>query len=331
MARVWIAAAWVGTVGTVCWIAVSYVLPEDLARAGPIYSRVVVVAFFGRVFTFHSGLALAASSAAAIAGRRWRLLGISALAAAACLTPTIRACVPRRPAAVVGSPLRLMAINLEYSNAHYDLILSRIREIAPDVITVEEFTELQRDHLVPALSDRYPHQCLRPAPGGRGLALFSRLPFAEPPRADTFEDRSQIRAVVPVAGRPVAVYAVHPYAPLSRWAIVQNRLQTADYLRQFAAERLPVIAAGDWNFTSETANAAAIRYAGLTDAFDGSGLARGSTWPVRPRWKSWLPGVRIDHVYLTPRLACSRYVTGTFDGSDHLPIVADVGFVATGG
>ena len=58
---------------------------------------------------------------------------------------------------------------------------------------------------------------------------------------------------------------------------------------------------------------------------DIAGVGRGSTWPVLPRWRAWLPGVRIDHVFLTPQLTCTRDAVGGFDGSDHLPIYADVG------
>jgi endonuclease/exonuclease/phosphatase family metal-dependent hydrolase len=50
---------------------------------------------------------------------------------------------------------------------------------------------------------------------------------------------------------------------------------------------------------------------------------------VLPRWRAWLPGVRIDHVFLTPQLTCTRDAVGGFDGSDHLPIFADVGLART--
>jgi endonuclease/exonuclease/phosphatase (EEP) superfamily protein YafD len=58
---------------------------------------------------------------------------------------------------------------------------------------------------------------------------------------------------------------------------------------------------------------------------DLAGHRRGATFPATGRW-SRLPGIRIDHVMLSRELTCSRsYVAGN-SGSDHRPIVADVGW-----
>ena len=91
------------------------------------------------------------------------------------------------------------------------------------------------------------------------------------------------------------------------------------------AETLPVIAAGDFNFTQETPNEAALKNVGLQDGFEQSGQGRGSTWPVDPPWMQWLPGVRIDHIFVSRQLTCTHFFVGGYDGLDHLPIVADVG------
>ena len=158
--------------------------------------------------------------------------------------------------------------------------------------------------------------------------LYSRLPFDGPPTVDAHGHRRQIRAVIRVGGKPVALYVLHPLSPRTQRRILWNRLSTADLAEQVRREPLPVILAGDFNFTAETSNAAALTGLGFSDAFDLAGRGRGSTWPVRPRWTAWLPGVRIDHVYLSPALTCARYATGGYVGSDHLPIVADVALVA---
>jgi endonuclease/exonuclease/phosphatase (EEP) superfamily protein YafD len=39
----------------------------------------------------------------------------------------------------------------------------------------------------------------------------------------------------------------------------------------------------------------------------------------------WLPGVRIDHIFVSNQLTFTQFFVGEHDGSDHLPIVADVG------
>ena len=65
----------------------------------------------------------------------------------------------------------------------------------------------------------------------------------------------------------------------------------------------------------------------MADGFELAGHGRGSTWPVEPQWMQWLPGVRIDHVFVSPQLTCTQFIVGEYDGSDHLPVIADIGFV----
>jgi endonuclease/exonuclease/phosphatase (EEP) superfamily protein YafD len=43
---------------------------------------------------------------------------------------------------------------------------------------------------------------------------------------------------------------------------------------------------------------------------------------------AWLPGIRIDHVYLSPELTATAARVGSFVGSDHRPVIAEVGLRA---
>ena len=319
--------AWIGTATAVALAAFSYLLPQDLSATGRAYAWLATVAFYGRVLTFQTGLALAAAAAwAAVARRRW-LLTVAAVATVACLGPTLYAARPHAAPPATGTPLRVMSVNLMYDNHDHAAVIAAVRAADADVVAFEEYTVTWDAALQPALSAAYPYRCAEPRHFAAGLALFSKRPFVEPPRSAIFDDhaRVQIRAVVAVDGQPLALYAVHPLAPHLAHSVIVNRHQTLDLIAQVRAERGPTVLFGDWNFTAETPNAVALNAAGLTDAYDQANPGgRGSTWPVYPRWKSWLPGVRIDHVYLSPGLACARYATGAFDGSDHLPIVADV-------
>jgi hypothetical protein len=48
-----------------------------------------------------------------------------------------------------------------------------------------------------------------------------------------------------------------------------------------------------------------------------------ATWPVNSFFR-YLPGVRVDHVYASKHLAFTRLTTGTGEGSDHRPLVAEI-------
>ena len=325
LANVVTALAWLGTAVAAGWVAFAYLLPQNLANYHRVYATAATLAFYGRVFTFHAGLGLLLAAVWATLARRWRLLAVSAVAALAILIPTGYACRPRTPPASIGSSLRLMQVNLEYDNPNPAAVPPAVRSVDPDVIVFEEYTDAFDAALTAALGPAYPYRFAQPRLMASGLAIYAKQPFAEPPVARMDYYHTDLRVVLTLGGRPVVLYGVHPRAPHLVNSISVNRRQTLDYIAQFHAEHDAVILAGDFNFTAETPNAVALTRAGLTDAYDQANPGgRGSTWPVQPRWRSHLPGVRIDHVYLPPGLTATRYATGPFDGSDHLPIVVDV-------
>ena len=217
-----------------------------------------------------------------------------------------------------------MSMNVKYTNRDAADIVAQVRRFDPDVLALEEFSPIPRRALDDALTADYPFRYLRPY-GGIGLGIYSKLPFeGGPPQVSFAGVRRQLRAVVRVGDRQVAVYVLHPLSPRSVRRVLLNRLATADLANQITREPLPVVLAGDFNFTAETPNAAALTGLGLTDAFDLAGFGRGSTWPAKPRLATYVPGVRIDHFYLSPSLTCVGYITGGYTGSDHYPVVADV-------
>ena len=318
---------WGVTVAVAAALAFSYGLPQRLTDGDSDSLALATVAFFGRVFTFHAGLLLATVAVAAAVLRRPWLTVAAGVSAAVALAPTAVSLLPRHPPPPAGPAVRVMAMNTKYTNHDGPDVVAQVSRFRPDVLTVEEFAAPVRAALDAALAGDYPYRCLRPA-GGVGLAVYSRLPFDGPPQVTNRGVRRQIRAVVRIDGRPVALYVVHPLSPRTPARVLQNRLWTADLADQLRREPLPAVVAGDLNFTAETPNAAALTAAGLTDAFALAGHGRGPTWPVKPRWAAWLPGVRIDHVYLSAGLTCTRYQTAGYTGSDHLPIVADVALTA---
>jgi endonuclease/exonuclease/phosphatase (EEP) superfamily protein YafD len=322
----WLAGlAWAGTIVAIAILVFSWALPQRLYMIWAPYRYAAVASFFGRVFTFHAGVALAVAMIVGLALRRWRLAAVAGIAAVGALTPTFWSLRPKEMPVAPGPTVRVMAMNLYAPSTDDDDLRAQIRAANPDVIVLEEFSPHHEQVITGAFGDRYPFRSLAPCEDPSGMGAYSRLPFVEPPRVEMTNFRRQIRTVVAVDGQPVALYALHPKSPQSPWAIIVNRLQTRDLLKQVQGETIPTILAGDFNFTETTANAAAFRAAGLRSTHDLAGSGRGSTWPVLPRWRAWLPGVRIDHVFLTPQLTCTRDAVGGFDGSDHLPIYADIG------
>jgi hypothetical protein len=140
----------------------------------------------------------------------------------------------------------------------------------------------------------------------------------------------QARAVIRIDGRPVAIYCLRLLPPLrSDWATA-NRVQFADLKEYLEKEKLPAIVAGDFNFTRRTRQGRDLRELGYLDAHQWVGKGRGGTWPANHK-ATWLPLMQLDHVYLSPGLVCTECRTGQAAGSDHLPVIARVGFATSDG
>jgi len=79
--------------------------------------------------------------------------------------------------------------------------------------------------------------------------------------------------------------------------------------------------------TADSEFAARIHALGLRDAHDLAGFGRGATWPVR-RWWRYVPGLRLDHIYVSDAFAVTESRTGVGRGSDHRPVSATLGWAS---
>jgi len=326
--RRWTAAvlasvAWSLTLGLAALLVFAYAFPQDLLRRNQPYATLVVVSFFGRVLTFHIGLALSAAAIAAILLRRKKLLLVAGSMSLVCLLPTLQSLLPNHVPPTAGPRLRVMSMNLKFTQAHADLVDRQILQYKPDVLALEDYTPISQNAIETSTGNTYPYRQFY-FNYKQGLAIYSRLPFVEKPTSTFTITRRQMRAVILFNGRPLVIYVEHPFSPRSMRRILNNRMATLDLAGQVSREKFPVIAAGDFNFNETTPNEAALKLVGLADGFETAGHGRGSTWPVEPRWKQWLPGVRIDHIFFSRQLTCSWFAVGQYDGSDHLPIIADI-------
>lgn len=315
--------AWFAAAGIIGLLLVSYSLPQDLSRRSEPYATLVCISFFGRVLTFQFGLMLCALAVLAVILRRKRLLLVSAVMAGICLVPTAKTLLPHDLPPAAEPALRVMSMNLKYTFTHGELIWGQIQKYKPDVLALEDYTPYDQSVIEESVGQDYPSRQFY-LNFMQGLAIYSRFPFASEPRISFTATHRQIRVAVLFHGQPIVIYVEHPFSPRSKQRILNNRMSTLDLAGQVRAEKLPVIAVGDFNFTETTPNESVLKVVGLEDAFELAGHGRGSTWPMDPAWEQWLPGVRIDHIFCSRQLTCTEFMIGQPDGSDHLPIIADI-------
>jgi endonuclease/exonuclease/phosphatase (EEP) superfamily protein YafD len=136
----------------------------------------------------------------------------------------------------------------------------------------------------------------------------------------------QITVEVDLGGRPVRLTNIHLMSPVGLDRATEHREQAARLaalVRADIAAGHDVVLAGDFNATPGTAHSRAMTGAGLRESHRLSGWGRGTTW-CRTTRLAYLPGIRLDHIFLSPGLACVGARAGGDTGSDHRPIVARI-------
>jgi len=219
-----------------------------------------------------------------------------------------------------------MSVNLLMANRNHTPIISEIQAAEPDILLLQEYTCHWHEALQKAIGADYPYTIYVCQEDSFGTAVYSRSPFVGQPHHSLplgSTDVPQIRTVIDIAGQKIAVYNVHLLPPRRLDYIIEQRIQWADLLALLAKETLPTIVGGDFNFTQRCPQAAAISRIGFTDAHTAAGRGRGATWPVNGPLR-YVPGLRLDHIYLGRGFIPVTCRTGEGKGSDHRPVIVEV-------
>ncbi len=187
---------------------------------------------------------------------------------------------------------------------------------APDVVVLQEFTELAQQALIrnPAVAARYPHRLAVPQPDPFGLAVLSRHPLSDLQtlQPQDLRDTLRLRATVAWNGKAVHLSALHPMPPLNEHfaqARDQVLVQEARHLTQAGGLALM---AGDLNTTP---------WARGLFAVDGSMRRANGTAPSWPNAFGWLSVLPLDHVLASSGWQVVGAGIGPDLGSDHRPVV----------
>ncbi|TDJ44082.1 MAG: hypothetical protein E2O52_09140 [Gammaproteobacteria bacterium] len=234
--------------------------------------------------------------------------------------PYLTPLVTGASAAATGSgEVSIIALNVNYRNDGHAAVRAYLAARSPDVIVIEELTD-EWQAALRHLDAEYPYRVGRPRPDPFGLGVWSRLPFIESELIDLGVPGSvNARVVLDTGGRPLQIYAVHLFPPLSARGAGQRNLQLETLAARLSATGLPSLVIGDLNMTPfspyfESFAAAA----GLVDARRPAGFH--FTWPTSAL-PLWIP---IDHVLATRSLDVRSVQRGPDTGSDHYPLEVSV-------
>ncbi|PJF28106.1 MAG: hypothetical protein CUN53_01550 [Phototrophicales bacterium] len=239
-------------------------------------------------------------------------------------------------------PLSIVTFNVWANNPTLDRAEAWLRDSGADVILLQEVPAAwQRG--IDGLKDIYPHQAAQPRlPLGTAKLVLSRHPILSLTQFQLTADDIflQQRAVIEVHGTAIALYNVHlyplkgdyprlivrPYNLLINTLLAYDetirRAQVDDLLRRTAAEPLPYIVAGDFNFSDQNRLYDRLA-ASMRDAFMDAGMGFGWTWRAdmgEPTHRLIPTLARIDYVWCGAGLRAVTAEVGTGIGSDHYPV-----------
>ena len=145
------------------------------------------------------------------------------------------------------------------------------------------------------------------------LCLLSRLAIAQSCIIDqeSFAGRPQLRVEL-TSG--VTVFGIHLMAPITPRKYKERNAQLLQLATLLRSESQPVIAGGDFNtLPKEQLFQPLLQVA--TQA-----MARPEARPKS--WPSFLPLASLDHVIHNHHVCLEQLTQGSFNGSDHLPLLA---------
>ncbi|RYD62723.1 MAG: hypothetical protein EOP83_13880 [Verrucomicrobiaceae bacterium] len=248
---------------------------------------------------------------------------LAALASVFLILPLARLapCFVGGTSSTVEMTLRVAAFNVLTANTRYDDAVKWIHETDPDVIFLPEVDEAWADALYP-LRASHPHVIEHIVEGNFGFALYSKLPIVSQAIIPCGQlELPLLKARLKGPTGEFILLGAHPVPPTTEfWASERDAFlqRLAD---EASKETLPVIAVGDFNATRWSHGMKPLWKAGLRDSAVGRGA--GSTW-MRG---SFLLAVPIDHVmFRGPGTVCTKRWIGPDLGSDHRPVVAEIGW-----
>lgn len=235
------------------------------------------------------------------------------------------------PAVEAAPVARIYTANLGQRAEAVRAVTGQLIDYSPDVVWLSEFPDGLPDEVAAefaAVEDAYPFGLSWPAATGRSLRFLSRFPLSarEEFNADQAPGRPALRLLLDVRGAPLVVLALHAHPPTSPWAYAARNEALAWVEENLRGVDSDVVLLGDLN-----TSAFSPRFAQLVRdvGFECRSPMRCSvgTWPAQV-----LPLLTpIDHVLAGGSLVVTKRIRGDATGSDHFPVIAEVGRPVSGG
>ncbi len=216
--------------------------------------------------------------------------------------------------------VKVLLSNVYTANSGYSTLLNLIQRESPDLIVLQEINKTWTKELSP-LKNEYEYSKVIPREDNFGIALFSRYPFIDVAQVTLGGTGvPSIIAEIKIKNKVLNFLATHPLPPVSKRYAYDRNLQLNEVAILVENWNYPVIVAGDLNITMWSPYYKdLIRKTGLKNTRRGYG--------VLPTWRllSTLIQLPIDHILVSPSVYVNEIRVLDDIGSDHRPIVVELG------
>lgn len=229
-----------------------------------------------------------------------------------------------------GARLRLLTYNVKNGYYGHEKMTRAIEEANADVILLQQAHGTYKNGLVSYLSKYHIFMADQ-------YIFASKFPILEADTRDLSVLPSRLvalRCKIAIGKRVATLYSAHLLSPRRGILGIRKNSDMMDWnnrIRKIQGYRLgqylkyewgPVLLAGDLNAPVQSATTQYFTDANLYNAFNlagrGYGYTYGHTLPLRHSF------TRIDHIFLSREFVTLDCFTGSAEGSDHRPLIADL-------
>jgi endonuclease/exonuclease/phosphatase (EEP) superfamily protein YafD len=273
------------------------------------------------VFRLQYLVVLAAAGLVGLTVRRPRLAALAVVLAAVNVAILGVPVTPHASAAPgpVSGRLRVVAANVEVGNTDFAAVGRLVARTHPDLFGVTELTPVMARHLAEELP-AYRTRVLDIRSDAYGIGVYSRRPLLSAKVVRFPADGPPTVVVrVRVAGKPVSVVVTHVHTPFAGSIHVRHLDALAAAARWKLGRR--VVICGDFNTPPWSGPLRDFATDARVHDLYGTNAWAAYSWPT---WGSALR-IPVDNCFVNSGVVVTGHHDGPNDGSDHRPLVVDIG------
>ncbi len=217
--------------------------------------------------------------------------------------------------------LKIISLNILSQNSEYEKVRKFIKKENPEIITIQEMSPKWEQELN-QLKIEYPYFLIESRNDNFGIAIYSKYPLEDAEILHLNKENIPYPfGTVKINDQSISILGIHTMPPIgSEYFELRNRQLKSvnEFIKQQEGE---LILLGDLNCTSFSSNLnILLEGTRLRDSRLGKGIQ--GSWSARMK----LFYLTLDHAFVTDKIQVLDRRIGEDLGSDHYPVILNVGW-----